>query len=616
MTKPNDDKTRTHVALTKGSMVSHYRIVEKIGAGGMGEVYLAEDRKLKRKVALKFLTVDRNNSSSELQQFIQEAQAAARLQHPNIITVHEVSEHQGVPYISMAYIEGLSLGEHAANRSLPLAEIIEIAMQVANGLAAAHDKGVTHRDLKPGNIMIDQSGSVRIVDFGLAILSNIESAPDPDATRTSTPIANRIAGTISYMAPEQLLGQKLDSMVDIFALGVILYELITEVHPFSADSVQEISACILRDTPDDLSLKRVNVPYDLKRIVNRCLAKKPDKRFQTARDVSNELEELASELKRETAITLTDEDQPRQGPALVEESFVIDTNLVRKLSHKDPRMIGSRLAYIDNGMSSDTLIIYLHGIGNDHRQFSELLEQLPFRAISLSLFGFDPNAQLRTPLGLEDHSTLLQAVIKDICNRLRPRNIVLAGYSSGADHVLHLLSSEEFADISVTGLLSLGCNVQFDDCYVSSKLATLNSGDEIQILATIKEFYNVISSMDEWILLHGYLLTAFTKFGTDTVPLRQYATDIMAPFKSGSLDQFSKWYKVCTKRVPHVRFVFDTDGYKTLDILMHQHLENDILGHDFRQETMLRVPCGHMALGQTENTLKLTLEFMKLLGAK
>ena len=612
----HDDRTRTSVVLTKGTLVSHCRIVKKIGAGGMGEVYLAEDTKLRRQVALKFLSVDQTHNDSVLQQFTQEAQAAARLQHPNIITVHEVNEYKGVPYISMAYIEGLSLKELSSDKLLPIADIIDLGIQIMRGLTAAHEEGITHRDLKPGNLMIDTTGAVKILDFGLAVFSDIESKEDPDVTVTSNPFANKIAGTISYMAPEQLLGQELDTRVDIFAFGVILYELITNEHPFAAQSIPEISSSILRDTPTDLHSKRSNVPYDLGRIVSRCLTKKPDKRFQTARDVCNELEELSNELKQDKAITGTGDGVSMQGTVLTEEAFVLTTDLVRQLSHQDPRMIGSQLVYMDNGVSSDTLIVYLHSLGNDHRQFSGVLQQLPFRAISLSLFGFDLNAQLRLPLTLHDHSILIHAWLKDLTSRLRPRHLVLAGFSSGADHLLHFLSSEEFVDIKVTGLLSLGCNLHLDDCFVTGKLAELTSGDENQILSTIKDFSTSSSSLDSWLLIHDYLLIAFAKFGTTTEPLRQYATDIVAPFKEGGWSQFPIWYKSCVRRVRHVRFITDSDGFNTLDRMLQQHLEENVLGDDFHEETIVRDPISHMELGQPELVCKHTFELMKQINTK
>ncbi|MHC4559595.1 MAG: protein kinase domain-containing protein [Planctomycetota bacterium] len=612
----DNDRTRTNVVLTQGTMVSHYRIVEKIGAGGMGEVHLAEDTKLKRKVALKFLSVDQTHNKSVLQQFMQEAQAAARLQHPNIITVYEVNEYKGNPFISMTHIEGQTLKQLSTTRPLPLDEIIDIGIQITRGLATAHEKGITHRDLKPGNLMVDNTGTVKILDFGLAVLSDVETTDDPDATRTSNPFANRIAGTIAYMAPEQLLGQEINSRVDIFAFGVIMHELIIGEHPFWALSATEISASILRDTPTDLHSKRSNVPYDLNRIVTRCLAKKPDKRFQTARDVCNELEELSNKLKQDTAFIVENHGPIAVGSLLCEESFVITTDLVRQLSHKDPKMIGGSLAYTDNRIASEALVFYLHGMGADHSQFSNVLQQLPFRAVAISLFGFDLNAQLRLPLTLQDHSILIHALIKDVCSQLRPRHIILAGFSSGADHLLHYLTSESFTEIEITGLMSFGCNIDIEDCFASRKLAELETGDEDQILSTIKEFSTGASSLRSWLLVHDYLLKSFSKFGIQTEPLRQYASNVFAPFKDGGLAQFPKWYKCCVERVSHLRFVVDTDGHPALDRLMHQHLERNVLGDAFHEDTIVRVPCSHMELGQTEWILKQTLDFMKLLEDK
>jgi len=596
-------------------MVSHYRIVKKIGAGGMGEVYLAEDTKLRRKVALKFLPEEQTRDNAVLQQFTQEAQAAAQLQHPNIITVHEVNEYQNIPFISMSYIEGQSLREFANKRSLAIAEIIEIGIQIARGLAAAHDNGITHRDLKPGNLMIDSHGSVKILDFGLAVLSDTTSNQDPDNTITNNPLAKKIAGTIPYMAPEQLLGKDISNLVDVFAFGTIMHELITGTHPFAAPSYSEISARILRDTPKSLTDELPNVPYDLNRIIARCMRKDPMKRFQSIRDVCNELEDLNEQLSRNVAVTVIEDGQIRRDPTPAEKIFAINTDLVRQLSHKDPRLIGSTLVYLDNEVGSDVLVFYLHPLGTDHGHFSDVLQRLPFRAISISIFGFNQNAQLRLPLTLHDHSILICALIKDVCSRLRPRQIVLAGHSSGADHLLHLLTSDLITDIRVTGVLALGCNVHIEDCFASGKLAELAAGDENQILGTINQFSQMSTSLYNWLLIHDYLVAAFTKFGIQTEPLSQYASDIFTPFKDGGWEQFPKWYKYCVKNIPHVQFVIDKDGHPALDILMQKHLENNVLGNVFHEDTIVRAPCSHMELGQTEMVLKYSLDFIKVLEA-
>jgi hypothetical protein len=513
----------------------------------------------------------------------------------------------------MAYVEGQSLKEIEEKKSLSITEIIDIGIQTARGLAVAHDNGITHRDLKPSNLMIDSTGSVKILDFGLAVLLDKASNQDPENTITINPIANKIAGTISYMAPEQLLGKEISSLVDVFAFGTIMHELITGKHPFGAPSISEISVKILRDTPKRVTDELANVPYDLDRIIFRCLKKDPLNRFQSIRDVCNELEELNDQLNGNVAVTVIKDGQLRRDPTLSEKTFVINTDLVRQLSHKDPKMIGSSLVYLDNEVASDVVVFYLPPLGTDHVHFSDVLQRLPFRALSISVFGFDHNAQLRLPLTLHDHSILIHALVRDVCTRLRPRHIVLAGHSSGADHVLHLLTAELFTDIRVAGVLALGCNVHIEDCFASSKLAELAAGDESQILSTINQFSQMSTSLYNWLLIHDYLVAAFTKFGIQTEPLSQYASDIFAPFKDGSWDQFPKWYKYCMKSIPHVQFVIDINGYPALDKLMLEHLENNVLGDEFHEDAIVRAPCSHLELGQTEMVLKYTLDFMKLL---
>jgi hypothetical protein len=173
------------------------------------------------------------------------------------------------------------------------------------------------------------------------------------------------------------------------------------------------------------------------------------------------------------------------------------------------------------------------------------------------------------------------------------------------------MSESKFDDIQVSGLLSLGCNVHLDDCFATSKLSELSSGDENQILSTIKQFSGDQSNLNDWLLIHSYLLTAFKKFGTNTESLSQYAKDITVPFLEGDLKQFPIWYKNSIKKVPNVRFIFDTGGYKTLEMMMREHLDRNVLGDDFREDTIVKVPLSHMALGQSGNVYKYTMDFMK-----
>ena len=277
----DQDKTQTHLVSTKGTMVSHYRIIERIGAGGMGEVYLAEDTKLDRKVALKFLPLHLCQDTDCRARFKREAPAAAKLDHPNIVTVYEVDEHQGRPFFSMQHVEGQSLREIGAGKPMPIERILEIGIQICDGLQAAHEKGITHRDIKPSNILIDSHGRSRIVDFGLASVLGTEQL-----TKTGSTL-----GTIGYMSPEQVRGDKVDHRTDLFSIGVVLYEMITGHAPFKADSEAATLHAITTTKPELLARYRREVPSELQTVIDKALEKDVAKRYQHA-------DELATDLKR------------------------------------------------------------------------------------------------------------------------------------------------------------------------------------------------------------------------------------------------------------------------------------------------------------------------------
>ncbi|MCX6830236.1 MAG: protein kinase [candidate division Zixibacteria bacterium] len=281
MSQPDDDKTRTHVPLIGGVMVSHYRIIEKIGAGGMGDVYLAEDTELNRRVALKFLPPQLCQDADCRARFKREAQAAAKLDHPNIVSVFEVGESQGRPFFSMQHVEGQSLKEILTGKSPPLDRILEIGIQICDGLQAAHENGITHRDIKPSNILIDSHGRARIVDFGLASVMGSDHL-----TKTGSTM-----GTLHYMSPEQTRGEELDYRSDIFSLGVVLYEMITGQLPFKGDHEPAVIYSIGYEEPEPLTRYKSGVPDELQRIVGKMLAKDKSLRYQHA-------DELVVDLKR------------------------------------------------------------------------------------------------------------------------------------------------------------------------------------------------------------------------------------------------------------------------------------------------------------------------------
>ncbi len=277
-----------------GRTLGHYRIAAQLGKGGMGEVYLAEDTKLHRRVALKILPAEVSGDPERRKRFEREAQAVAALNHPGIVTVHSVEEAEGVHFITMELVEGRTLSELIPKDGLPLGRFFEVAVPLADAISAAHGRGITHRDLKPENVMVTGDGRVKVLDFGLAKL--MEGAPAGEAASTLPPATTtepgRILGTVAYMSPEQAEGKPVDPRSDIFSLGVLLYVMATGRRPFEGDTPASILSSVLKDTPPSVTECKPALPKDLGRIVRRCLHKDPERRYQTAKDIRNELDEL------------------------------------------------------------------------------------------------------------------------------------------------------------------------------------------------------------------------------------------------------------------------------------------------------------------------------------
>ena len=269
-----------------GKTISHYRIVEKLGGGGMGVVYKAEDTKLKRTVALKFLAPELTRDEEAKTRFIYEAQAAAALNHQNICTVYEVGEHDGQSFIVMEFVEGQSLEDRIKGGPLPVNDAISFAIQTGEGLGEAHEKGIVHRDVKPANIIITERGQAKILDFGLARL---------DAHQMKLTKMDTTLGTAAYMSPEQASGGEVDRRTDIWSLGIVLYEMITGQRPFAGDYEAAIVHSILNDEPEPLTSRRSNVPMELERIVGKALAKNASERYPHVEDMLVDLRALRSD---------------------------------------------------------------------------------------------------------------------------------------------------------------------------------------------------------------------------------------------------------------------------------------------------------------------------------
>ena len=290
---PRPGSEDSHSAgIPAGTVIGHYRIVGKIGSGGMGVVYDAEDLKLRRHVALKFLPEEVAGHPRVLQRFRLEAQAASALNHPNICTIHEVDEVDGLVFIVMELLEGQTLKQTISGKPLPLETVIDFGVQIAGAIDAAHAKGVVHRDIKPANIFVMKQRRIKVLDFGLAKLTrlppNFEETAMTDGTEPGM-----VMGTVGYMSPEQLRGQGVDGRTDIFAFGAILYEMLAGRRAFEKPTSAETMAAILNEEPPAISELAPNTPPALVRVVKRCLEKDPEQRFQSASDLAFALQALS-----------------------------------------------------------------------------------------------------------------------------------------------------------------------------------------------------------------------------------------------------------------------------------------------------------------------------------
>ena len=278
-----------------GRTISHYKITEKLGEGGMGVVYKAEDTKLERTVALKFLAGHLLNDEEAKARFLREAKAAAGLHHPNICPVYEISEAEGRTFLSMAFIKGESLEARIEQGPLPLKEALDIGRQIAEGLEAAHEEGVVHRDIKPANVIVDAKSHATIMDFGLAQLT--------EASRLTR--NGQTMGTTAYMSPEQCEGSGTDHRTDVWSLGVVLYEMVVGERPFKGDYDKAVMYSILNEGPEPITSLRTGVPMELEVAVNKALAKSPEERYQNTSDFVVDLRTLAEKLKSSRSRLLT-----------------------------------------------------------------------------------------------------------------------------------------------------------------------------------------------------------------------------------------------------------------------------------------------------------------------
>ncbi|MGB8732281.1 MAG: protein kinase [Candidatus Sulfotelmatobacter sp.] len=382
-----------------GRVIGHYRVIEKIGAGAMGEVYRARDERLGRDVALKLIRQSSSGNADHLRRFELEARAAAALNHPNIIAVYDVGSDEGSPYIVCELLEGKTLRQRLSEGPLLTRQAIDFSLQIVQGLIAAHDRRIIHRDLKPENLFVTTDGRIKILDFGVA---KLQSAPEESARTaenlTTVTKSGAVVGTVAYMSPEQLRAKGIDHRSDIFSVGAILYEMLTGRRAFRGETEVDTITAILREDPPEIDLSQPGVPVPVQQIVRHCLEKEPEKRFQSARDLAFALETLAIASGGRAPISKPPKLQTKILPWAIAGALLIATLLIA--SRPSPPTTSS-LTY--RRLTFDEGTLYSARFAPDYRS---VVYGAAWNGSSLQLFSTVGDSLLSQPLNLFDANLL------------------------------------------------------------------------------------------------------------------------------------------------------------------------------------------------------------------
>ena len=589
-----------------GRTLGHYRIVEQIGAGGMGVVYRAHDEKLDRDVAVKLLPEGVAEDPQRLARFEREARLLASLNHTNIAILHGLEEHEGHCFLVMELVAGEDLATWIGRGPIPVDEALETARQIAEGLEAAHEKGIIHRDLKPANVMLSPEGKVKILDFGLAKAwqpeeTDADLADSPTLTAQMT-AAGVLLGTAAYMSPEQARGKAVDTRADIWAFGVLLWEMLTGQRLFEGEAASDVLAAVLRDEPDWQALPG-NAPPAVRRLLRRCLRRDLGKRLRHIGDARLELEEAFEEPAITESGVPSSLDQEEIG---TERSWALTTDVCRHLNREtlERGVIGDELEYLDNDRVSDVLVVYLPGFGFGHGAYREILGRSPHRGIAVTLYGFEEERRRRTPLPIADHLTILRLFLEYLLQASRPRTTVLCGFSSSADLVLRMVSEGGLDGSHINGILALSPNVSLETCFFTRRVAEIPDDNDEKFFEIARDVAAAMDTPQAWLQTNPYLIELVRKYHADIDALRIHGRDIISPFLEEGESPLADWYRAARKTGLEVRVVFageEESEQKGFRELMLAHVDHQICGPDFNDADIVSEPNAlHLGLMNTE----------------
>ncbi|MFN2399705.1 MAG: alpha/beta fold hydrolase [Gemmatimonadaceae bacterium] len=593
------------------AIAERYTLEHEIGAGGMATVYAARDTRHDRGVAVKVLRPELASSIGG-ERFLREIAIAARLQHPHILSLIDSGIANGLPYYVMPLIHGESLRARLAREGeLPLDDGIQILRQVLDALAYAHAHGIVHRDIKPENVLLSgyapRSGSASgrwhalVADFGIA-----KALSDAGAGSVLTGTGVSI-GTPAYMSPEQGAGDDVDHRADIYALGLLAYEIFAGTPPFSGATAQHLIAAHMTRTPESPSRHRPAIPADLDRFILRCLEKHPADRWQSANDALARLETIVT-AEHGRGIQLSP--LPEQ-VEIVERRFRLTESVCRQLNRAtlDPRIIGAELRYADNQVTSDVLLVLLHGTGQDSGVFRELMMTLPYRCLAPTLLGFEPRERSQMALPLATHLGIVRVFLRDAMDRLDATTTVLVGFSSGGDMALRLASDPDAGLPPIDGIVSLGSNLALETCWVTQLWSRLGSDDETEILDGLRRFGTGARTLEEWVKVHEYLVNTFRKSGSDVAPVRRFSQDIVRVFEESKDEAFVTWFRESSLRVRTgaLRCVWEDSEscLRLVQALRVRNLDSGVLGERYREDALyIEQRAGHFDLLEPERVRK------------